>query len=410
MLLTIGLIGLMLALALGFDAKTLREEFATLHTASNDLVKKVADEKRAFSGEEKEANEKRFSRMSEIRGLIDQHKQLAEMKLADIPEDKKENFQQDRQQHNDRRVEFTKEAATAALNDYLRFGRISDSLRQEFTLDSTSGSGVLIPAQVATPAVVRKNNNKIRAALAYRGYSPIVSTACVTIKVPTIDDDSNAAAAQSESATSQTVAEPTAAGISLDPTLYTSKGIWMSNTALMAPGFDAWSYLNPLLSQRIDLAQEAAAFTGIIASTPGKTAASATAITYAEVLDLEHSLKVAYRSDAVLFVSDGFYRLLRGLVDSQGRPLVEINPATQIETLHNYPIFITDNLEVCTAGKVVAAIASAAALFVYDCGGQRLARYTNYPARPDQTGFELFANGDSDFLAKGLKTLKMAAS
>lgn len=382
------------------DLSNLKQEFAKLHNEVSQTLEVASKESRNLSSEEKEQNDRKFARMDEIKSMIDNVKRLAQSKIetGDI-----ENF-------SAKTVEFNKTEkfdAKKSFNHYLASGIV----HEKFTIDSTSGSGVLIPAEVALPHVVRKNYNAFRAAVASRGVPTLSSSAMVTINVPVFDDDSQAGAAQSESATSQTVAEPTVTGLTLSPTLYTSKGIWMSNTSLLAPGFDASSYLLPLLQKRLDLAQEAAWATNVISNgTNGVTAASTSAITYAEILSWEHSLRPAYRTDAVAVVSDTFYKLIRGLVDDNHRPLIELNPQTMETSIHGITLFVSDNLEAVAANKTIGFIASAEALKIYDAGGLRLARFANYPARPDQVGFELFGNGDFDFVPDGLRTFKTAAS
>ena len=59
--------------------------------------------------------------------------------------------------------------------------------------------------------------------------------------------------------------------------------------------------------------------------------------------------------------------------------------------------------------SVTVHLTSADALKVFDAGMKRVARYVLQPAYPDQTGFELFANGDFGFVAGGVRTLKTHA-
>lgn len=56
-------------------------------------------------------------------------------------------------------------------------------------------------------------------------------------------------------------------------------------------------------------------------SVAGATAATATTITYANLLALQHSVDPAYRPNAVFMAHDSVIQVLRGLLDSQNRPL-----------------------------------------------------------------------------------------
>jgi predicted phage gp36 major capsid-like protein len=73
--------------------------------------------------------------------------------------------------------------------------------------------------------------------------------------------------------------------------------------------------------------------TGILADTGGapvaKTTASATAVTFDEVLDLLYSLKTPYRAKASFVTNDSTMKMLRKLKDSNGQYLWQ--PSTSIQ-------------------------------------------------------------------------------
>src|SRR4051812_43940766 len=124
----------------------------------------------------------------------------------------------------------------------------------------------------------------------------------------------------------------------MSPTLYTSKQIWFSNTMVFANNFDVSSYAVPMLQARLEKSQESAWTTTALTGTVGKTTATTTGITYAELLAWEHSLAAAYRSDAVFVLSDSAYRVLRGLVDDQHRPIMDLDPTNVfVGKIHGRP-------------------------------------------------------------------------
>jgi HK97 family phage major capsid protein len=59
----------------------------------------------------------------------------------------------------------------------------------------------------------------------------------------------------------------------------------------------------------------------VTGATLGVTAASATAITYDELVNLEHSVNAAYRKNATFMFSDATLAAIKKLKDSDGRPL-----------------------------------------------------------------------------------------
>jgi HK97 family phage major capsid protein len=125
-----------------------------------------------------------------------------------------------------------------------------------------------------------------------------------------------------------------------------------------------------------------------------------------EWITFEGSLSAAYRTDGGFLISDSAYQILRSLVDSNNRPIMDLDPTNQFQaTVHGKPIVVSDYMETVAATHVIAAFCSADALKVFDAGQQRVARYVLQPSFPDQTGFELFANGDFGFVAGGVRTL-----
>jgi len=101
--------------------------------------------------------------------------------------------------------------------------------------------------------------------------------------------------------------------------------------------FDLESYISKEFARRIGAAEEEAFFTGngtgkptgILAKTGGAevgvTAASATAITADELIDLFYSLKSPYRRNAVWTMNDSTIKAIRKLKDSNGQYILRIS-------------------------------------------------------------------------------------
>jgi HK97 family phage major capsid protein len=297
----------------------------------------------------------------------------------------------------------------AALNHFLRTGEGN----AKFTI--TSGTTVLIPTKVLPPEVVRRNNNAFRALLAATGYEPIQTSDTATLSLPVFDDTGVAGDTPSQSAASDVVADfATTGSISLGATLYSSKTRWFSNTMLNANGFDILSYVTPIIQKSVDKAQESAFTTTLTNITPAGlvTTASKAAITYAQIVSWEHSLPVAYRSDAGFIFSDSLYQSIRSLVDNNNRPIMDLDPTNVFQArLHGKPVVVSDYLAAMgTANGIAGAFMSGDAIKLRDVVPQRLTRYVNVPSQRDQTGYDLFANGDCQFVSSGVSLLKLAAS
>lgn len=399
------------------DVKALREEFSKLHTDAETVITTAAKDKRELTAEEKEANTKRFARMDEIQSQVNDAKRLAEYSVmngaAELPAQPKGKAEFDSEQSG--KMAFDKDAYKAAVNLFARTGDSSRAMQlagaMNFTITSGTASGIYIPKEVANPITIKRLPNAVREVLAVYGLQPITRTLTEAISLPVNDDSANSGQQQNEAATSGTAVDPDASGsITLSPTLYSSKQQWISNTTVGAVDFDLFAWVLPMLDRRLDKTQESAWVTKLKAAVVGKTTASPTAITYSEWLAFEHSLPAAYRTDGAFILSDSAYQAVRGLVDDNNRPILDLDPANQfMATIHGKPVIVSDYFDAIAATKIVGAFVSASALMVFDAGLKRIARYVTQPAYPDQTGFELFANGDFNFVGAGVRTLAMHA-
>jgi HK97 family phage major capsid protein len=390
------------------DIKVLREEFASLHAQAGQVLTTAAEAKRELTPEEKEANTKRFARMDSIQAQVNDAKKLAEYSLingtAELPA--QPSGKQEYEAERTGKVTFDKDAFRAAVNHFARTGDMSKVAT--FAITTGTASGAYLPKEVVEPVTVRRLPNAIRQLIGFYGYQPISRTLTESISLPINDDTGNSGQAQSQSATTGTSVDPDASGsLLLNPTLYSSKQQWLANTTVNAIDFDVFGYVLPMLQRRLDKSQESAWVTSLKTSgVVGKTTASPTTFTYTEWIAFEHSLPAAYRTDAGVLIADSAYQILRGLVDSNNRPILDLDPTNSfMATVHGKPVIVSDYLDAVAATKVVAAFCSADALKVFDAGLKRIARYVLQPSFPDQTGFELFANGDFGFVSGGVRTL-----
>jgi HK97 family phage major capsid protein len=395
------------------------------HTEANGVIGAAATAGRGLTAEEREANDRRFSRMEEINGIIKERTRFALIALEGgnvtnptAPPGQRE-FDSSEGRHAGNpgvKVKLNADQYRDAINQFARTGEVRQfqAFRDQFaTVTNATGSGAFLPKDVLNPVTIRRLQNCWRAVLAAYNAQPIETDSLATFSLPVTDDTGVVGEQTSESATSGTEAAPDNTGpLTISPTLYGSKQVWYSNSMVMAQAFDVMGYTLPMLQKRIDKEQESIWTASVISTgSVGKTLAATTAITYAELLDWEHSLLPAYRIDAAFAVADSLYKLLRGLVDDQHRPILDVDPTgTFMGKIHGKPLIVGDYFDAVAANKAVGAFVSAEAVKIVDVMNARLARYVQYPGRPDQVGFEMFQNGDFAFVSKGLKLLKTAIS
>src|SRR4051812_2118549 len=121
---------------------------------------------------------------------------------------------------------------------------------------------------------------------------------------PTFNDTSNTGENLAENTAATTTQDPSFGVITLRAYMKDSGIILIPVQLLQDSAFDPESFLGEAARTRLGRRVNAAATTGngtnemtgiLVAGTSGVTAASATAIAYTELLDLEHSVDPAYR-------------------------------------------------------------------------------------------------------------------
>lgn len=240
---------------------------------------------------------------------------------------------------------------------------------------------------------------------------------------PTNDDTGNTGAilAENTQASEQAV---TFGGKTLGAYTYTSGMVPVSLQLLQDTGVDLESFLGRRLGQRIARAQAAHFLTGtgasqpqglVTAATVGKTTASATAITYDELVDLVHSVDVAYLEGGEVgtgtgpavpgvgwLMSSQVLAYLRKLRDDSGgagvgRPLIEPSVQAGVPTsLLGYPIYVTAGMatSVAATNKTIAFGNVRAAYAIRDVGAPQVLRLVERFADYLQVGFLAWHRSD----------------
>lgn len=407
----------------------LREEFSRVHGEAQSLIDGAIKDGKELDDAAKKANEARFARLDQIKTIIDQEQRLAGLafsngrtqtetempgcKETERAEGLRKAFGRNPSPYETRFAKadgsWDETALRREVNQFARTGQASPEL---FTVSTGTGSGAYLPKDILGPVTVRRNYNAWRAAAVAYGGSVMELSEMASFSLPVADDTSNTGQSQSETATSGTSQDPTDASLSFTPRLYSSKQFWYSNTMVLGQSFDVMAFTQNMAVKRLEKIRESAWTTTITTNgTVGKTCAAAGAITYAEIIAFEHSLNVAYRSDAAFVLSDNAYQIIRGITDSYGRPIFDEDPTNVfMGKIHGKPVLVCDYLSSMGANNLVGAFASADALKILDIQNSRLARYQNVPTNPDQIGFEWFENGDFNFIPNGLRLLKCGAS
>lgn len=183
---------------------------------------------------------------------------------------------------------------------------------------------------------------------------------------PTVDDTANTAAANTEGATltDDGGSDVTFGEKQLDAYAFDTEWVRLSLPLIQDSALAMESVLTSLLSERLGRTANAQLTTGsgssaphgiVTASTAGKTAASATAITYDEIMDLEHSVDPAYRTSprCGFMMNDSTLLAIRKLKDGDGNYLWQMgNVQSGIPNMINgRPYFINQAMASIATGQ-----------------------------------------------------------
>jgi HK97 family phage major capsid protein len=155
--------------------------------------------------------------------------------------------------------------------------------------------------------------------------------------------------------------------------------------------------------------------TGILANTGGAavgvTAASPTAITFDELIDLYYSVPAAYRVNGAFLLSDTLMKNVRKLKGTDGQyiwsPAVAVG---QPDTIFGKPVYASAAMPSVAAGAKVAAFGDFKQYRIADRSGRSVQRLNELYAGTGHVGFNCIQRVDGKLLLPtAVKVLQMAA-
>jgi len=153
--------------------------------------------------------------------------------------------------------------------------------------------------------------------------------------------------------------------------------------------------------------------TGFLSSAQvGVTADSATAITFDDVMDLYHSLKVPYRNRAVFICNDLTIKVLRKLKDANGQYLWQPSVvAGTPDTVLGRPIHVSGYMPQIAADAKIMAFGDFSFYWIADRTGRTFDRLNEFFADTDQVGFKATQRVDGRLIMpEAVQVLQMGAS
>lgn len=234
---------------------------------------------------------------------------------------------------------------------------------------------------------------------------------------PTGDDTSNVGAIISEN--TQITEQDVAFGqLILGAYMYTSKIVRVSLQLLQDSSINIEQYLGTKLGERLGRIKNTHLTTGtgssqpkgvVTAATLGKAGATGqtTSVTYADLVDLEHSVDPAYRRQGKFMFADSTLKALKKLVDGQSRPLwVPGIAVREPDSILGYPYVINQDVDTMAASKKSILFGDFSKYHIRNVRDYQLVRFGEKYMDYLQVGFMGFARWDGDLVDAGTHPIK----
>lgn len=293
--------------------------------------------------------------------------------------------------------------------------KVHPSVQNALQIGEDSEGGFLVPDEYENQLV-----QALQEANVLRNLCNVINTSHGDRKIPVVASHGSAAWMDEEGAFNESddaFTQVTLSAYKLGTILK------VSDELLNDSYFDLEAYIAAEFARRIGAAEEEGFITGNGISKPtgllnatggaslGVTAASATAITMDEVLDLYHSLKSAYRKNATFLVNDATVKAIRKLKDGQGQYLWQ--PSVQAgtpDTILNRPVISTQFMPTAEAGAKTILFGDFKYYWIADRQGRTFKRLNELYAANGQVGFLASQRLDAKLiLPEAIKVLQQKA-
>ena len=280
----------------------------------------------------------------------------------------------------------------AFWNQLRRKGDMTPELRNALETGTDSEGGYLVPDEFEKTLVQGLTENGV-----IRSHAHVITTSGGLHKIPVVASHGSAAWIDEEGA--YTESDDSFGQVQLDAHKVGTI-IKVSEELLNDSAFNLESYISTEFTRRIGDKEEEAFVTGNGTGKPtgilnatgggqvGVTAASATAITADELIDLFYSLKGPYRKNAVWILNDSTVKLIRKLKDKNDQYLWQ--PAIkdgEVDTILGRPYFTSTAVPGVASGAKTIIFGDLSYYWIGDRQGISFKRLNELYAGNGQVGF-----------------------
>ena len=308
------------------------------------------------------------------------------------------------------------DAYKAAFWRVMRQKTVPHEIYNALQVGTESEGGYLVPDEYERTLIDKLEEQNI-----FRSLAHVISTSSGDRKIPVVASKGTAAWIDEEA---QYPESDDAFGQVAIGAYKLATMIKVSEELLNDSVFDIAAYIAKEFARRIGAAEEEAFFTGngtgrptgiLSASTGaeiGVTAASATALTFDEVMDLYYSLRIPYRRNAVFIMNDATIKALRKLKNGNGDYIWQPSvTAGTPDTILNRPVHTSAFMPTLAADAKTILFGDLAYYWVADRVGRSFKRLNELYAPTGQVGFLASQRVDGKLiLPEAVKCLQMKAS
>lgn len=315
-------------------------------------------------------------------------------------------------------------AYKGAYRKYMKYGATSlnaeeaklMSEHRDLTAASGSNGAYIIPTDL-----VREIEVALKWYGGMRQVSKVIRTASGNpLNWPTNNDTANPGKRLNATTTPGTVDELdlTFGQVPFGAWTYTTQKIAVSNELLQDSAFDLDAFIKDAFVRRIGRIQNTEFTNGtgttmpngvVSQSTAGVTAATggATSVTYNNLVDLIHSVDIAYRPGAVFMFHDTTLAAIRKLTDNYGRPLLGLGiNGGDPDSILGYKYVVNNDMPVLAANAKSLLFGDFSKYVIRDVADLQIMRLDQLGALQNETIFVGFSRADGQLVDAGTQPIK----
>ena len=389
------------------NAKQMREKRGALVEQMQGMVAAAKAENRNLSNEENEKFDAISNEVDELRS--------AAARIERSEELKKEMAAKAEVRDN---APSAKVEARDAFNAYLRKGMNGINSAEARALAELRGSDTQITTNDGLGGFLVPENwsDFVSATELFKSDIEQVATVIRTangqhFNLPANDDTAVVAAILGEG-TAEGVSDMTFTNVKFEPFTYSSKIVKVSNQLISDNAFDLGSFVGGQLANRLKRGINAHLTTGdasskpqgiVTGSTLGKTAASATAVTVSEVMDLFYSVDASYRNapGASFMMNSATAKAVRVLGFGSSNDFPAYVPGMSVgepDMLFGKPVYINEDMDGIATGNKSIIFGDLKQYYVHEAGGVQLLRLSERFADALSTGYIAYRRVDGNVL------------